>query len=141
TGLVVLLLYIGAAFCLARLAESGLMARFPDALRVQANPPPALPRAPRIVVEDEPRYRIVTPLGPVHELARDTPDAIVQAALADPSIRGFVTWMRFPLWSVTDAGDQWRVRFRDLRYQGPDLPSSEGIGHAEVLVPKGPLRR
>lgn len=135
-GLLVLLLYAGAAFALARLAESALTDRFPDALRVQANPPPALPLAHRMVVEQPHLYRIVTPMGPVHELPRQPPDAIVQAALASPSIRGFVTWMRFPHWTVDDRGDHWRVRFYDLRYQGPDMPESRSIGFAEVAVPK-----
>lgn len=139
-GLAGLLLYIGAAYALARVAESALQARYPQALRVQANPPPALPLAHRMVIEEADRYRIVAAQGPVHEIPRVPADPIVQAALASPSVRGFVTWMRFPDWSVEDAGDHWRVRLRDLRYQGPDVPATAGIGAAEVQVPKQAVR-
>ncbi len=136
TGLLGLFLYVGAAYALARVAESALRARYPQALRVQANPPPAVPLAHRMVIEEPDRYRIVAAQGPVHEVPRVPANEIVQAAMAAPSIRGFVTWMRFPDWSVEDAGDHWRVRLRDLRYQGPDLPATPGIGAAEVYVPK-----
>jgi inner membrane protein len=135
-ALLVLFLYVGAAFALARLAESALAARYPQALRVQANPPPAIPLAHRMVVEEPGLYRVVASQGPVHEVPRVPANAIVQAALASPSIRGFTTWMRFPDWQVEDAGDHWRVRIRDLRYQGPDLPATPGIGLVEVDVPK-----
>lgn len=137
-GLLTLFLYVGAAFALARVAEAAWLQRFPDALRVQANPPPALPLTHRLVVEQPHLYRIVTATGEVHELPRQPPDAIVQAAMASPSIRGFITWMRFPHWTVEDAGEHWRVRFLDLRYQGPDMPESRSIGYAEVEVPKLP---
>ena len=48
-GLLVLFLYMGAAFALARLAESALAERYPQALRIQADPPPALPLRHRVV--------------------------------------------------------------------------------------------
>src|SRR5690606_26340715 len=136
-GLLVLFLYMGAAFALARVAEATLAQHYPQALRVQANPPPAIPRAHRMVIEEPDRYRIITGAGQVHDLPRTAPDAIVQAALDSPDIRGFVNWMRFPAWTVEDRGDHWQVRILDLRYQGPDVPASGGIGSAVVDIPKG----
>jgi len=135
-GLAGLVLYIGAAYGLARLAEAAVADRFPAALQVQANPSPGTPFAPRLVVVEGERYRIVAADGSVHELPRQQPDAIVQQALAASSIRGFVTWMRFPYWTVQAAGDHWIVRFQDLRYQGPDVPNPRGIGFAQVTVPR-----
>jgi hypothetical protein len=37
---------------------------------------------------------------------------------------------------VEEAADHWIVKFQDLRYQGPDVPSPRGIGFAQVEVPK-----
>lgn len=135
-GLAGLVLYIGAAFGLARMAEAEIAQRFPSAQQVQANGAPALPAVHRLVVVEPDRYRIVDEEGAVHEVPRVAPDAIVQRALADPSIRGFATWTRFPTWTVEEADDHWRVRFRDLRYQGPDVENPRGIGAVEVRVPK-----
>lgn len=135
-GLATLVLYIGAAYGLARLAESAVAERFPAAEQVQANAAPADPSSHRLVVVEPDRYRIVAMDGTLHELPRQQPDAIVQRALASPSIRGFVTWMRFPYWTVEEAADHWIVSFQDLRYQGPDVPNPRGIGFAQVMVPK-----
>jgi hypothetical protein len=138
TGLAVLLLYLGATYGLARLAESTVARRFPAATQVQANPAPADPFSHRLVVVESDRYRIVAEDGTIHELVRREPDAIVQKAMASASIRGFVTWMRFPYWTVEESADHWTVSFQDLRYQGPDVPNPRGIGFAQVDVPKSP---
>ena len=134
-GLAGLVLYIGTAYGLARFAEAAMTQRFPAARLVQANPAPGTPFSHRLVVVEGDRYRIVAENGKVLELPRLPPNEIVQRALASPSIRGFVTWMRFPYWTVQAAGDQWIVRFQDLRYQGPDVPNPRGIGVAQVAVP------
>lgn len=139
-GLATLALYIGAAYGLARLAESAVAERFPEAEQVQANAAPADPSSHRLVVVEPDRYRIVASDGTLHELPRQQPDAVVQQAMASPSIRGFVTWMRFPYWTVEEAADHWIVSFQDLRYQGPDVPNPRGIGFAQVNVPKESLR-
>lgn len=135
-GLLVLFLYMGVGFSMARVAESALAERYPQATRVLADPPPAFPLRHRMVIEEPDRYRIVSSMGPVHEIPRSEPDEIVRQALASPSIRGFMHWVRFPTWTVEDQGDHWRVRIIDLRYQGPDSPRDAGIGIAEVAVPK-----
>jgi inner membrane protein len=137
TGLATLLLYVGAAYGLARLAESAVAERFAAARQVQANPSPGTPFTHRMVVVEDAAYRVITPDGVEHEVPRQSPDAIVQRALASPSIRGFVNWMRFPYWTVEESADSWTVRIRDLRYQGPDMEAPRGIGLAEVEVPKG----
>jgi hypothetical protein len=95
-----------------------------------------VPWAHRVVVVEPDTYRIVTRDGAVFTLPRREPDAIVKAALAQESIRGFATWMRYPHWSVEERPDRWIVRFQDLRYRGPDIPDARGIGFAQAQVPK-----
>jgi inner membrane protein len=140
-GLACLALYIAAAFALARMAERALGERFPAARDVQANPAPARPASHRVVVVEDDLYRIVTAEGVVHEVPRRRPDAVVEAALASESVRGFAGWMRYADWTVEEAPGHWIVTFRDLRYQGPDIPDARGIGRARVEVPKSSLPR
>ena len=140
-GLATLMLYIGTAYGLARLAESAAFKRFPTSVAVQANPAAAVPFSHRLVVVDGNTYRIIAEDGKVYELPRQQPDAIVREAMASSSIRGFMNWARFPNWTVEEAADHWIVRFQDLRYgdlryQGPDVPNPRGIGFAQVVVPK-----
>ncbi len=130
-----LIVYICAMYGMARVAESTLAHRFPTPLQVQANPAPGVPFAHRTILVYDTMYRIVATDGTVVEVPRQQPDAIVQAALASASIRGFANWMRFPVWRVKETPGSWIVRFWDLRYQMPD-DGQAGVGFAEVEVPK-----
>ncbi|HEY7886399.1 MAG TPA: metal-dependent hydrolase, partial [Cellvibrionaceae bacterium] len=128
-------LYMCTAYGLARVAEANLQARYAEPLEIQANPVPGQPTAHRLVMVYDDFYRIVQADGSVIEVPRQTPDAVVEAALAAEDIRGFVNWMRYPYWEVEDAGNHWRVTIRDLRYVDPgDEP--RGIGQVAVDVPK-----
>jgi len=138
-ALATLALYVGLAFGFARVAESGLARQFAAAREIQANPAPGVPWAHRMVVVEPRTYRIVTRDGAVFTLARREPDAVVQAALEQESVRGFAVWMRYPYWTVEELPDRWIVRFQDLRYQGPDIPNTSGIGFAQAQVPKGSI--
>lgn len=62
------------------------------------------------------------------------PDPIIERALGNPDIRGFVNWMRFPFYEVQELANGYRVVIRDLRYVRPDQDSSAGIGMAETFV-------
>jgi inner membrane protein len=132
-GLAGVLLHVLVAGGLARQAEARGAARFPAAEAVQANPQPGQPAAHRVIVAEAGRYHLVEPDGRIRTLPRAAPDPIVQRALADPSIRGFAHWTRFPWWRVEPHPQGWRVSFHDLRYSGPG--HTGGIGHAEVVVP------
>lgn len=55
----------------------------------------------------------------------------VRAALAAPSIRGMVTWMRFPTFEVEPEGAGYRVHVVDLRYA---RRPGTGFGTASVLL-------
>jgi inner membrane protein len=134
-ALAALALYIGTAFMFARVAESGIGQRF-GAGEAQANPAPGVPWSHRVVVAEADTYRIVTREGAVHVLPRREPDAVVRAALAHESVRGFARWMRYPYWVVEEHPRHWVVRIWDLRYQGPDIPDARGIGSARVEIPK-----
>ena len=133
-----LVMYICMAYGLARMAEQAWAGENDTALQVQANPMPGVPSAHRLVVVHEDYYQIVSADGDVQQIPREPANAIVQQAMADPSVRGFIHWSRFLYWDVEESTDHWRVTFRDLRYSMPgEAPA--GIGYAEVRVPKTQL--
>ncbi len=61
-------------------------------------------------------------------------DPIIKSALSNPEIRGFVNWMRFPVYDVQEVSQGYRVLIRDLRYVRPDQETAVGIGMAETFV-------
>jgi inner membrane protein len=134
-GVVAMVVYSAMVFGVARQAESAAIARFPGADAVQANPAPGQPFAHRLVVAHPDLYRVVDVDGRVLTFPRAPMDDIVRRALADPSVRGFANWTRFPWWQVDAHGDGWRVRIHDLRYSWPG-GGRGGIGYVEVLVPR-----
>jgi len=131
-GVLAAVLYGVALFGLARHAEAVAAERYPGVQDAQANPMPGVPFRHRVVLAHADRYRVIGPDGSVLEFERRPADAVVRRALADPSIRGFANWTRFPWWQVEAAPGGWRVRFYDLRYARPG--SGGGIGLAEVVV-------
>lgn len=130
-----LVIYVGAVYGLARMAETAVAARHPAPLEAQSNPVPGVPVAHRVVLVYENVYRIVHPDGRTLEAPRGEPDSVVRSAMEDPSIRGFVTWMRYPYWEVAETDDGWTVTFFDLRFVDPGQPP-RGIGTARVFVPR-----
>jgi inner membrane protein len=62
---------------------------------------------------------------------RQGPDPVLDEALADPQVRYFLTWSRYPFAHAEEADDGWRVRVGDVRYPG------RGLGGLEVRVPAG----
>lgn len=131
-GLASLLIYIGSVYGLARMAESRAAEREPP-LEVQANPTPGVPFEHRVVLVYDTHYRVIPPHAPPFEVPRREPDAIVRAALADPAVRGFANWTRFPYWDVEETEGGWRVTLRDLRYVDPG-EQGRGIGFTQVEV-------
>jgi inner membrane protein len=130
-----LVMYMCMAYGLARLAEQAWADEGGAATQVQANPIPGIPRAHRLVVVQDDHYRVVSADGDVQQIPREPPNAIVQQAMADRSIRGFINWSRFLYWDLDEYDDYWMVTFRDLRYSMPD-DRQAGIGYAQVRVPK-----
>lgn len=135
TSFGILVVYVCTAYGLARVAETALVAANPGAQQAQANPSPGNPTAHRIVLEFPSFYRVIKADGRKIDVPRQQPDAIVQAALADDSVRGFVNWMRFPYWEVEETDTSWVVTIGDLRYTNPgEAPA--GIGTTTVEVAK-----
>ena len=137
---VMLILYIGTVYGVARITENLMSERYGEPLQSQVNPLPGLPFSHRTILVYDDYYRIIGPDGQEYEVPREEPDEIVRTAMQSESIRGFVTWTRYPYWDVEETADEWRVRFWDLRYQGPGTIGA-GIGYAEVDVPKTALSR
>ena len=128
------LVYIAGTWAMARQAEARAAQSAPQPpLQVQANPLPGSPLAHRLLLVHEDHYQLQTADGMHYRVAREAPGPVVQAALASPEVSGFVTWMRFPYWTVQETDSGWTVHLYDLRYQGPDEPAA-GIGHARVAV-------
>ena len=64
-------------------------------------------------------------------LPQDTPEW--REARADPSVRGFVTWMRFPWYEIERRSDGTYVLIHDARYAVRRRPGG-GLGGVEVRI-------
>jgi inner membrane protein len=141
-GFGLLLVYLTIAYGAARVAESTAAiaeyGRSGDApLEAQANPVPGNPFEHRVVVVHEDRYVVVETDGTTFEVPRVPWTDEARRAASDPSVAGFMNWVRFPYWTIVDVEDGREVVFRDLRYVDPDQPAL-GIGEARVRLPDSP---
>jgi hypothetical protein len=59
---------------------------------------------------------------------------IVARALAQPQVRGFANWSRFPWAEVNEDPEGYRVVLHDARYSTPR--SGDGFATAAVFVPR-----
>jgi len=145
-AIAVWLLYLGGMLAASRVAEKAVareLARLEIAPveRSMVAPVRVDPR-PRDVVVELPdgyrfgRYSLATGelrLEPAREpKPPDTPE--VRAALADPSVRGFLGWARFPFVRTTREGDRIRVDLLDGRYVRKVPTSGRRFGTASVEV-------
>jgi inner membrane protein len=133
-SLAMLVMYICAVYGVARITENLVTNQYEAPLQVQSNPLPGQPFSHRVILVYDEYYRVIDPQGKAHEVPREKPNHIVKKAMQSESIRGFVNWMRFPYWDVEETAEGWRVKFWDLRYQGPDSRGAS-IGFAQVDVP------
>ena len=133
-SLAMVTLYICTLYGVARVTENLLTDQYERPLQVQANPMPGRPFSHRVILEYKDFYRVVDSHGQDYMVPREEPNQIVKAAMRSDSIRGFISWMRFPYWDVEETADGWQVSFYDLRYQGPGSRSAS-IGYAQVIVP------
>ncbi len=133
-SLALVIMYICILYGVGRITENLVTGQYETPLQVQANPLPGQPFSHRIILVYDAYYRVIDPQGNAYEVPREKPNQIVSTAMQSESIRGFVNWMRFPYWDVEETAEGWRVRFWDLRYQGPGSREAS-IGFAEVDVP------
>ena len=139
--------YLGGVFAGSNRAKAMVLDSIPSAhgavVDIMTGPLPADPFRRYVVVKTEKFYHgfdvglfsadgTKEAFNPIEIVA---PDAIVTRALAAPEIRGFVGWMRFPIYSVTRVANGYQVSIRDLRYVKPDEGRPRGIGFAEIFLP------
>ena len=127
-------MYICTLYGVARISENMITDEYDDLLQVQSNPQPGNPFSHRFILVYDQYYRIIDAQGKKHEVPREKANPIVNRAMQSESIRGFVNWVRFPYWELEETTQGWRVKFWDLRYQGPGSRGAS-IGFAEVVVP------
>ncbi len=140
TGVGLTIVYLCTLYGVARITENTIAANHQPPLQSQVNPLPGLPFKYRSILVYEDHYKVIDAENVEFKVARQKPDAIVQAAMQAESIRGFINWTRFPYWKVSKTEKGWLVQFKDLRYQGPGTIHKASIGYAEVVVPFDGLR-
>ncbi|MCP4187017.1 MAG: metal-dependent hydrolase [Gammaproteobacteria bacterium] len=133
-SLAMVTMYICTLYGVARITENLVTEQYEAPLKTQANPLPGKPFSHRVILVYDEFYRVIDPQGNDYDIPSEKPGQIVKKAMQSESIRGFVNWMRFPYWDVEETAEGWRVKFWDLRYQGPGSRSAS-IGFAQVDVP------
>lgn len=123
----------GGSRLAARQATEWLAARGRQAEQIMAGPLPARPLARDIVVVDADHYHFLEldwlRADPIRVSDPPLPRGdgpIAAAALTAPYAQGIRTWLRFPLYTVEELPDGYRVAIQDVRYarrQGPAFPN------------------
>jgi inner membrane protein len=141
-ALAIAFMYIGARLVIHEATESAVRRELPAATAVMAAPHPIDPTRWEVVarVGDEYRYgryswrRRALMLTDHHiPVARDSPEW--EIARRDPSIRGFMTWVRFPWYEIERTATETRVLVHDARYLTRRRPGG-GFGGVVVVIPR-----
>lgn len=139
-ALVAATVYIAARLAIHAATVEAVRHELPAAEAIMAAPHPIDPTRWDVVAQtgDEYRYGRYTWTG--RRLAlndhripmpRSTPEW--EAARRDPSIRGFMTWVRFPWYEIERTPNETRVLIHDARYAVRRRPGG-GFGGVEVKV-------
>jgi inner membrane protein len=140
-ALVVAAVYIGARLTIHGLTAMEVRRILPGAERVMAAPHPIDPLRWDVVARtgDEYRYGRYTWIDRQLRLsdqripvAKESP--IWAAAREEPSIRGFITWARFPWYETFPDPRGVRVEIHDARYAVRRRPGG-GFGGVTVVIP------
>src|SRR5687768_11058264 len=149
-ALIVASVYIGARLTIHAVTAMEVRRVLPGVERVMAAPHPIDPLRWDVVAEagDEYRYGRFTWLDRTLRLndhripvAKESP--VWAAAREEPSIRGFITWARFPWYETFPDPRGIRVEIHDARYAVRRRPRG-GFGGVTVVIPDpatGPQRR
>ncbi len=138
--------YIGARLGVHAVTDAAVRRQIPGVERLMVAPQPI----------DPTRWDVVAKVGDVYRFGRfewrgrgltldprplpvpkETPEW--SAARRDPSIRGFMTWVRFPWYEVVQEPDKTRVLIHDARYVTRYRPGG-GFGGVEVVLTKSNVR-
>ncbi|MFP5247979.1 MAG: metal-dependent hydrolase [Thermoanaerobaculia bacterium] len=133
--------YIGARLTIHAMTVAEVRRALPgQALRLMASPHPIDPRRWDVVAQigDHYRYGRYTwatrklTLAPEQiPVAKDSPEW--RAAQRDPSIRGFMTWVRFPWYRIERSANETRMFIHDARYLVRTRRG--GFGGVEIVLP------
>ena len=132
TGTYMLAMHGGSRLA-AREVADWLAARGSSFEAIMAGPLPARPFTRDIVVADANHYHFLELDWLRAERIRVSSPALervrgpaVEAALTAPHVQGIRRWLRFPLYTVEELPDGYRVTIRDVRYsrlEGPAFPN------------------
>jgi len=140
-GLVAASLYIGARLTIHYVTAQAIREQIPNVERLMVAPQPLDPLRWDVVAQTPSGYRFGhfhwrkggLQLEPdVLPLPQDTPEW--RAAQREPSIRGFITWMRFPWYEIERSPQGTRVLVHDARY-AVRRRSTGGFGGVVVELP------
>ena len=133
TGAYMLAMHGGSRLA-ARQVADWLAARDSAFEEIMAGPLAARPFSRDIVVADADHYHFLELNWLRAERIRVSSPALervggpaVEAALTAPHVQGIRKWLRFPLYTVEELPDGYRVTIRDVRYArrpGPTFPNS-----------------
>jgi inner membrane protein len=70
------------------------------------------------------------------DVAPATVREVVSRARAEPQVRDYLVWSRYPYVQLERSGAGWRVVHRDARYD--DVPEARGLAGVEVRLPAPP---
>jgi inner membrane protein len=128
---------VGAVVARAR-ARAWLAARDVTPVTLMAGPLPADPWRRDVIVGLADRYEFLVvdlrsgEIGPGGSpILRGDDHPAVAVALATPGVRGFLTWQRYPSYTVVDEPAGVRVLMRDVRYA---REGDRGFAVAEVRI-------
>ncbi len=145
---VYMLAMVGASRVAVIQVAGWLEARGAPFADIMAGPLPANPFVRDVVVADADHYHFIAVdwlrADPIRvgspAVQRGRGDPIVAAALRAPQVQGIRAWLRFPVYTVEELPDGYRVTIRDARYtrrRGPRFPDiAVELDHA--LRPRAP---
>ncbi len=139
-ALVVAFAYIGARLTIHAVTANAVRAELGDVQRLMVSPHPLDPRRWEVVAQTSGAYRYghytwqtrkLTRAADAIPLPKETPE--YADARSHPSVRGFVTWARFPWYELERTPQGTRVLLHDARYMTRRRPGG-GFGGVEVLL-------
>ena len=123
-ALVLATLYIGARLCIHAVTVRNVQQALPQVQRLMVGPHPLDPRRWNVIAQMPHEYRFgdyvwgdgFTLHPETRPVPVDSPE--YRAARAHPSVRGFMTWARFPSYTVERENGTTRVTLSDARRAG-----------------------